>query len=86
MKKKNYNIKANQIQDDTLGTIKVDLFHKAMMPIARRNIMKKKKWNFVVDNEWEIYKDWFAVSLLSFNIQKDFICIVIFGFAFIWER
>ena len=44
----------------------------------------KKKWNFYFENEWEIHKDWFAVALLSFNIQSDFIGITIFGFTFIW--
>lgn len=48
--------------------------------------MQNKKWNFLIDNEWEIHKDWFAVHLFGINILKDFLCITFFGFSFIMER
>ncbi len=47
----------------------------------------KNKWYFTFDNEWNFYSWWeFSVEVFGLNIQKDFICIVIFGFAFTWEK
>ncbi len=46
----------------------------------------KKKWNFLVKNQWDIDKDWIAVELFGFNLQKDYKAFVIFGFSFIWEK
>lgn len=45
-----------------------------------------KKWRFLIENEWEIHKDWFAVDFLALNLQRDFIAITIFGFTFIMEK
>lgn len=45
-----------------------------------------KKWKFLLENQWDIDKDWIAVELFGFNLQKDYKVFVIFGVAFIWEK
>ncbi len=47
----------------------------------------KKIWHFTVDNQCDFY-NWleFSIQLFGLNIQRDFICIIIFGFAFTWEK
>ncbi len=88
MKKKQDNIKDNQITDAELTEINIDSFHEAMIPIALSlGKTKKKKWYYTFYNEWDFYSWWeFSVELFGLNIQKDFISIVFFGFAFTWDK
>ena len=46
----------------------------------------KKKWKFLILNDWDIWYDEFNVEILAINWQKDFKYITIFGFSFIWEK
>ena len=48
--------------------------------------MKKKRWHFLIENDWVIHKGWFAVDLFGINISKGFFCITFFGFTFILEK
>ena len=47
----------------------------------------KNKWYFLIDNQWKFYSlTEFSVELFGFNWQNDYKCIILFGFAFIWEK
>lgn len=48
----------------------------------------KNKWQFLLQNEWRFYENFegFSVELFGLNLQKNFICITVFGFSFIWEK
>ena len=48
--------------------------------------MKKKKWHFLVESDWEIHKNWFGVDFFGLNISKGFLSITLFGFSFIMEK
>ncbi len=48
--------------------------------------MKKKKWSFLFEKAWDLYDNGFSVELFTLHFQKDFICIIIFGLSFIWEK